>query len=178
MILRGINVKGTKDTLERQMSKAWRKLTMPCKAQASKRKASKKAVPVLGVAGFSLIAGGASTAVAVPTATMPAMNIAPNQELVLSDEEISDVNLATFYVFDKESTLPEGTVQLAAAAAAEVVAVAEAAVDAEGRASAAEAAAGAAAAAGAPAVCRGAPAVGARSMSDRPDGPIRTAGPI
>jgi hypothetical protein len=86
---------------------------MPRTKQASKRKAAKKTVPVLGVAGFSLIAGGASAATAVPTATVPAMNMSPNQEVVLGEEEISDVSLATFYVFDKESTLPEGTVQLA-----------------------------------------------------------------
>jgi hypothetical protein len=78
---------------------------MPRTKQASKRKAVKKTVPVLGAAGFSLIAGGASAA-PVPAATVPPMNIAPNQEVVLGEEEISDVSLATFYVFDKESAGP------------------------------------------------------------------------
>jgi hypothetical protein len=86
---------------------------MPRAKQESKRKAAKKAVPVLGAAGFSLIAGGASAATAVPAAIVSAPEMAPNQEVILGEEEISDVNLATFYVFDKESALPEGTVQLA-----------------------------------------------------------------
>jgi hypothetical protein len=86
---------------------------MPHAKQASKRKAVKKSVPVLGAAGFSLIAGGASAATAAPAAALPAMDMAPNQEVILGEEEISDVNLATFYVFDKERALPEGTVQLA-----------------------------------------------------------------
>jgi hypothetical protein len=86
---------------------------MPRAKQASNRKAVKKSVPVLGAAGLSLIAGGASAATAAPAAVMPTMDTAPNQEVILGEEEISDVNLATFYVFDKESALPEGTVQLA-----------------------------------------------------------------
>src|SRR5262245_9215215 len=88
-------------------------LTMPRAKQASKRKAVKKSAPVLGAAGFSLIAGGASVATAVPAAIVSTMDTAPNQEVVLGEEEISDVNLATFYVFDKESALPDGAVQLA-----------------------------------------------------------------
>jgi hypothetical protein len=90
-------------------------LVMPHAKQASKRRVAtnKKAVPVFGAAGLSLIAGGASAAVAVPAATVPEINTSFNQEVVFGDEEISDVNLATFYVFDKESTLPEDTVQLA-----------------------------------------------------------------
>jgi hypothetical protein len=76
---------------------------MPHKKQASKRKVRKEAVPVVGVAvaSFSL-AGGASAATAVPSADTPSRNTAPPQ-IMLSEEEILDVSLATFYVFDKEN---------------------------------------------------------------------------
>jgi hypothetical protein len=87
---------------------------MPSAKQASKRKAGKKTVPVLGAAGLSLFAGGAS-ATAGPAADVAATpNVTPNQQVILGEEEVSDVSLATFYVFDKETTgLPAGTVQLA-----------------------------------------------------------------
>jgi hypothetical protein len=75
---------------------------MPHK-QASKRNGRKEAVPVIGVVGVSLsLAGGASAATAVPTADTPSQNTALPQ-LMLSEEEIVDVSLATFYVFDKEN---------------------------------------------------------------------------
>jgi hypothetical protein len=71
--------------------------------QPSKRKRRKTALPVLpvvGAAGVSLaMAGGAS-------ATMPAANIVGQDagpQVILGEEEISDVSLATFYVFDKEN---------------------------------------------------------------------------
>jgi hypothetical protein len=52
---------------------------------------------------FSL-AGGASAS-AVPTSDVPPKpNIAPSHEITLGEEEIADVSLATFYVFDKENT--------------------------------------------------------------------------
>jgi hypothetical protein len=78
---------------------------MPRVKQASKRKRVTKTVPVLGAAGLTFsLAGGASAAVA-PTTDMPRTpNIAPGHEFSLSEEEISDVSLATFYVFDKENT--------------------------------------------------------------------------
>ena len=67
--------------------------------QNSKRKRRKTAL-VLGAAGVSLtMAGGAS-------ATAPATH-GPSQATAagffLAEEEISDVSLATFYVFDKEN---------------------------------------------------------------------------
>jgi hypothetical protein len=75
---------------------------MPHKQQASKRKVRKEAVPVVGVAVASLsLAGGASDATAVQSADTPSRNTVPPQ-LTLSEEEISDVSLGTFYVFDKE----------------------------------------------------------------------------
>jgi len=80
---------------------------MPRVTQASKQKRTTKAtaVTVLGATtglGFSLL-GSASAS------TMPATDIAqsdnppPNQRFVLSEEEMADVSLATFHLFDKEN---------------------------------------------------------------------------
>ncbi|MEA2865093.1 MAG: hypothetical protein QOC84_3049 [Bradyrhizobium sp.] len=78
---------------------------MPRVKQASKKKRVTKTVPVFGAAGlaFSLV-GGASAAVAPASDVPPTPNIAPGHEFNLSEEEISDVSLATFYAFDKENT--------------------------------------------------------------------------
>ena len=71
---------------------------------ASKRKRTMKAVPVAGLAGLSLsLVGGATTAIGGPAANMPMQATAPSHEIILGEEEISDVSLATFYVFDKET---------------------------------------------------------------------------
>jgi hypothetical protein len=76
---------------------------MPGVKQASKRKRAAKSVPVLGAAGltFSLV-GGASAAVA-PVTDVPQTPLVTPNHLTLGVEEIADVSLATFYVFDKES---------------------------------------------------------------------------
>jgi hypothetical protein len=75
--------------------------------QASKRKRGSKAVSVLGVAGMSLsLASGASAATAPPVADAPSYNSVVSHEVTLGEEEIADVSLATFYVFDKENTGP------------------------------------------------------------------------
>jgi hypothetical protein len=97
------------------MRYASKELTMPSVKQASKRRVAKKSVPVLGAAGLSLFAGGASATTGGPAADVTATpNIMPNQQVMLGEEELSDVSLATFYVFDKETTkLPAGTVQMA-----------------------------------------------------------------
>jgi hypothetical protein len=47
------------------------------------------------------MAGGASAAVA-PTANAPSHGTALTPVTVLGEEEISDVSLSTFYIFDKE----------------------------------------------------------------------------
>ena len=73
-------------------------------ASFERKRVTKAAMPALGAAGltFSLI-GGASAA-AVPTADVQQTpNVAPTQALTLGDEEIADVSLATFHVFDKEN---------------------------------------------------------------------------
>jgi hypothetical protein len=80
-------------------------LTMPRVKQASKRKPLTKAVPALGAAGltFSLV-GGAAAAVAPVNDVPQTPNYSPSHQIALGEEEIADVSLATFYVFDKEST--------------------------------------------------------------------------
>jgi hypothetical protein len=76
---------------------------MPHTKRASKRKARRQTVPIMGVAGVSLsLAGGASAATAVPTADAPSWDTSRSQ-ITLNEEEIADVSLGTFYVFDKEN---------------------------------------------------------------------------
>src|SRR5713226_8594247 len=78
--------------------------TMPHTKPASKRRRRKEVVPVLGVVGVSLsLAGGASAGTTVPAADIPSRATAPSHEITLNEEEISDVSLGTFYVFDKEN---------------------------------------------------------------------------
>ena len=76
---------------------------MPRTKQVSKRKrGAKAAVPVFGAAGLSLSLAGGASAAAVPAADTPTTpNLSPN--ITLGEEELSDVSLATFYVFDKEN---------------------------------------------------------------------------
>src|SRR6202521_2082213 len=72
--------------------------------QASKRKRLIKAagVPALGAAGLGLSLIGSASALA--TADLPqSLSTTPNQRFVLGEEEIADVSLATFHVFDKEN---------------------------------------------------------------------------
>jgi hypothetical protein len=71
--------------------------------QAAKRKRRKVALPVMGVAGVSLaLAGGASAISKARAADMLSRDTAPPREITFDEEEIADVSLATFYVFDKE----------------------------------------------------------------------------
>jgi hypothetical protein len=65
----------------------------------SKRKSRTKAVTLLGVAGALSLAGGASGAAVGP----PGDTLTPNTAVTLYEEEISDVSLSTFYVFDHEN---------------------------------------------------------------------------
>ena len=71
--------------------------------EASKRKRRGKAVPVLGAAGVLSLAGGAAyAATTAPAADLPSQGVNPHQT-VLGEEEIADVSLSKFYVFDKEN---------------------------------------------------------------------------
>jgi len=89
--------------------------TMSRVKQASKRKRTTKAAAVekvLGVAGLSFSLVNSAAASTVPTFSIPRSdNTSPNQRFVLSEEEMADVSLATFYVFDRENI--GGGVQLA-----------------------------------------------------------------
>ena len=76
---------------------------MAQKKQASKRGRRSKALPVLGIAGVSLsLAGAAAASTGGPAADLSSQNPPPRQQVFLAEEELSDVSLATFYVFDKE----------------------------------------------------------------------------
>ena len=70
--------------------------------RAAKRKRRNKA-PVLGAAGLLSLASGAVAQAAGPAANLPTRTIEPRHELILSEEEVFDVSLATFYVFDREN---------------------------------------------------------------------------
>ena len=75
--------------------------------QGSKRERGSKVVPVLGAAGLSLsLAGGAAAAAGAPVADALTHNAVVTHEVTLGEEEIADVSLGTFYVFDKENTGP------------------------------------------------------------------------
>jgi len=73
--------------------------------QASKRKrVTKAAVPALGAAGLTFSLAGGASASAMPTADTPQkLNFSPTQSVLLGEEEIADVSLATFHLFDKEN---------------------------------------------------------------------------
>jgi len=68
------------------------------KPKNSKRRS--KALPALGFAGVSFsMASGACASIGGASA-----NTSPPSHVFLGEEELSDVSLATFYVFDKENT--------------------------------------------------------------------------
>jgi|ERR1700735_2397830 hypothetical protein len=78
---------------------SWR-IEMSRVKQASQRS---KAIPILGAAGLSLTLTSGVSAAAGPTPNTPARNVAVSQEITLREDEISDVSLATFHVFDNEN---------------------------------------------------------------------------
>lgn len=81
---------------------------MSKRSPESKRRS--RALPALGIAGVSLaLASGASASSGDATMNIP--SISQSHEIFLGEEEISDVSLATFYVFDKENTGPPPLVQ-------------------------------------------------------------------
>jgi hypothetical protein len=80
--------------------------TMSRVKQASKRKRITKAaaVPALGAAGLGLSLAGSASASTLPAADVSqSIDNVANQRFVLGEEEIADVSLATFHLFDKES---------------------------------------------------------------------------
>ena len=87
---------------------------MPRVKQAAKHARTTKAAAVtaLGAAGLSFSLAGSASASMIPTADISKSdNISPNQRFVLSEEEMADVSLATFHLFDKENA--DSDIQLA-----------------------------------------------------------------
>jgi hypothetical protein len=80
--------------------------------QASKQKLVTKAAIPLGAAGLTFSLLGSASATAVPTADVPqTTGFVPNDAITLGEEEMADVSLATFHLFDKENI--GNTVQVA-----------------------------------------------------------------
>src|SRR6476469_2193053 len=80
--------------------------TMPRVKQASTQKRTTKAAAVtaLGATGLGFSLLGSASASTVPAADIAQSdNTLPNQRFVLSEEEMADVSLATFHLFDKEN---------------------------------------------------------------------------
>jgi hypothetical protein len=69
----------------------------------TKRKRGMSVVPVLSAAGLSLsVASGASAAIGKHAAGVLTPKTEMSHEITLCEEEISDVSLATFYIFDNQ----------------------------------------------------------------------------
>ena len=84
--------------------KIWKDAAMSRANQTSKRKRRGKTLPTLGAAGLSLaLTSGAHAATDGTSVDKPTLNTLFSQEITLAEEEISDVSLSTFYVFDKEN---------------------------------------------------------------------------
>jgi hypothetical protein len=78
---------------------------MPQLKRASKQKRTTKSATarMLGAAGLGLSLVGSASASTMPTADIPQSgNTSPNQRFVLDEEEMADISLATFHVFDRE----------------------------------------------------------------------------
>ena len=76
------------------------------KQAPAKQRRLRKALPALRAAGLSLTLANAASAAALgeKAAEMVTQGIGVSQDMNLSEEEISHVSLATFYVFDDEGT--------------------------------------------------------------------------
>ena len=72
----------------------------------SKRKRGSKVAPVLGAAGLSLSLAGAASAAGAQVAEALTHKEVVSHEITLGEEEIAEVSLAAFYVFDKENAGP------------------------------------------------------------------------
>src|SRR5215469_13757892 len=89
---------------------------MPRAKLASKKRKHRTALPAIGIAGASLaLAGSAHAAAVAPDANkIPSWATGPLHEVTLGEEEVSDVSLATFYVFDNQTRQSvQGNIQLA-----------------------------------------------------------------
>jgi len=83
-------------------------------ASTRKRITKAAAVPALGAAGLGLSLAGSASASTLPTADVSqSLDNLANQRFVLGEEEIADVSLATFHLFDKETGNSGGVQQMA-----------------------------------------------------------------
>jgi hypothetical protein len=74
-------------------------------SQTKERKRRSKAVPVLGAAaGLSFSLASSAPAAIGGVNPDPANSSLVSQQMMLCEEQIADVSLATFHVFDKEET--------------------------------------------------------------------------
>ena len=68
-----------------------------------RKRVTMAAVPALGAAGLTFGLAGSASASTVPSVDVPLkQNFTPPQAFSLGEEEIADVSLATFHLFDKE----------------------------------------------------------------------------
>jgi hypothetical protein len=75
--------------------------------RVSKKTRGGKTVPALAAAGLSLtLANEASLAATAPSVDATSRKPVVSREIVLREDEIFDVSLATFYVFEKERPEP------------------------------------------------------------------------
>jgi hypothetical protein len=82
--------------------------------RALKGKRPSKAISMLGIVGVSLAASSGGS-----VADAQSRNTVPIQRISLSDEEITDVSLATFHVYDHENLgTPRSGIRLARGCAA------------------------------------------------------------
>jgi hypothetical protein len=82
----------------------WRCQSCAMSKRSSKSKRRSKTLPALGFAGVSLsMASGACASTGEASANTPPTSQSQNQKIFLGEEEIFDVSLSTFYVFDKEN---------------------------------------------------------------------------
>ena len=74
------------------------------KTSQGKKRATKVAVPALGAAGLTFSLAGGASASAVPTPDVQQLpHLGTGQAITLDEEEMADVSLATFHLFDKEN---------------------------------------------------------------------------
>src|SRR5271168_2589502 len=82
------------------------------KRSSIKSKRRSKALPALGFAGVSFsLASGACASTGEATANTLSTSQSQSHELLLGEEEIFDVSLATFYIYDKENAGPSALPQ-------------------------------------------------------------------
>jgi hypothetical protein len=87
---------------------------MSVKPASKRKRVAKAAVPALGAAGLTFSLAGGASASTLPNADTPQkLNFSPSQSVLLGEEEIADVSLATFHLFDKENGGNAGFQQMA-----------------------------------------------------------------